>query len=155
MATGVGQPWASTLHLERAHIEHIPTTFALPATERRFPWSVGSDRPTPDRVLDRECLVQQWLALPLGEQHLELVRFIDQVEHRFVGGGARQGGNTVYVRPSSLGYYETGWVMAMVLHELLHNVTGLTDPDLQRNLGLSESGGSVNITLRLAADCLT
>ncbi len=62
--------------------------------------------------------------------------------------------STVYIRPSSFSYYGSGWIMATVLHELLHNITGLTDPDLQRNLGLSDSGGSVNITLRLAADCL-
>jgi len=48
----------------------------------------------------------------------------------------------------------TGYAAAVVMHELLHNITGLTDPDLQRNLGLSEAGGSNNITVRLLADCL-
>ena len=56
----------------------------------------------------------------------------------------------------SLSSIGDGWAMAVVLHELVHNTTGRTDPDLQRSLGIEDSnaGGSVNITLKLAASCL-
>lgn len=60
----------------------------------------------------------------------------------------------VYIRPEHFNSYGSGYLAAMMLHEVLHNVTGLTDPDLQRNLGLSEDGGSRNVTLRLMQDCL-
>lgn len=40
------------------------------------------------------------------------------------------------------------------MHELLHNVTGLTDPDLQSALGLPDGNGSDNISQKLLTDCL-
>jgi len=39
-----------------------------------------------------------------------------------------------------------------MLHEILHNVTGLTDGDIQSALGLG-GGVSNNITQRLIKDC--
>jgi hypothetical protein len=40
-----------------------------------------------------------------------------------------------------------------VLHEVLHNVTGLTDPDIERKLGLPDNGPSDVITQKLLKDC--
>jgi hypothetical protein len=40
---------------------------------------------------------------------------------------------------------------ATVLHEVLHNMTGLSDEELQQLFGLSTVGDSINITLKLRA----
>lgn len=39
-------------------------------------------------------------------------------------------------------------------HEVVHNITGLTDADIQRKLGLNEGEVSDNITQKLLKDCL-
>jgi hypothetical protein len=39
------------------------------------------------------------------------------------------------------------------MHEVIHNMTGLTDPDIQRALGLDETKPSDNITQKLKKDC--
>jgi hypothetical protein len=40
------------------------------------------------------------------------------------------------------------------MHELLHNLTGLTDPEIQTDLGLTQSAVTDNISQKLATDCL-
>ena len=47
-------------------------------------------------------------------------------------------------------YYQN---LATVLHEILHNVTGLSDDAIQTALGLSTSQVSNNITQKLLKDC--
>jgi hypothetical protein len=61
-------------------------------------------------------------------------------------------GNTVYINPSLINpgnFYQN---LGTMLHEILHNVTGLTDGDIQSALGLG-GGVSNNITQRLIKDC--
>ena len=62
-------------------------------------------------------------------------------------------GSTVYVRPSYVNSVGDAFLEALVMHELLHNITIFTDPDLE---GFFPSGGSGSndITLGLLADCL-
>jgi hypothetical protein len=43
---------------------------------------------------------------------------------------------------------------AMLLHEMMHNITGQTDPQLQGDLGLSTTAPSLNISNQLQTDCL-
>jgi RHS repeat-associated protein len=68
---------------------------------------------------------------------------------------AQLNGNTIYINPSLINsgpsnyYFNT----ATVLHEVLHNVTGLGDPAVQTDLGLPVSKDTSNITNRLIADC--
>jgi RHS repeat-associated protein len=67
---------------------------------------------------------------------------------------AELSGSTVYIdsrwiNPSGSAYYDR---VATMMHELIHNATGLTDPDIQRALGLP-SGASRNISDRLKKDC--
>jgi len=47
-------------------------------------------------------------------------------------------------------YYQD---ISIVLHEVLHNVTGMTDDMIQSALGLSTNAVSDNITQRLLKDC--
>jgi hypothetical protein len=63
------------------------------------------------------------------------------------------GGNEIFIRPMYVNQVGSGWLAATMMHELLHNITGLTDPDLQRSLGLPEANDTRNITVRLLADC--
>jgi RHS repeat-associated protein len=72
---------------------------------------------------------------------------------------AQLGGNAIYINAPLINpgdYYQD---ISVVLHELLHNVTGLTDPDIQSALGLpstDRNGKAVpsdNITQRLKKDC--
>ena len=65
------------------------------------------------------------------------------------------GGNRVFLNSKLIDidpahYYSN---ISTVLHELLHNVTGYTDSDIQRKLGLPDSNVSNNISQRLLKDC--
>ena len=62
------------------------------------------------------------------------------------------GGNHIYVNPGSFGL-RLGNV-ASIFHEVLHNVTGLTDDEIQSNLGLAVTPVTFNITQKLFDDCL-
>lgn len=66
---------------------------------------------------------------------------------------AELGGPNIYLSPAHVASLGTGGLEAMLFHELLHNVTGLTDPDLQRAMGLGAAGGSINITLKVIEKC--
>ena len=64
------------------------------------------------------------------------------------------GGSNIYVNPGLISpgnYFQN---LGTAFHEVVHNVTGLTDPDIQRALGLNESPISENITQKLIRDCL-
>ena len=74
--------------------------------------------------------------------------------HPNVGAVSDLNGNRIFVRPSYFEFIGQGYALAVVMHELVHNVTGLTDDRIQRLLGLPATGGSRNITLQLLVDCL-
>ncbi len=64
------------------------------------------------------------------------------------------GGSNIYVNPgliSSGNYFQN---LGVAFHEVIHNVTGLTDTDIQKALGLKDSPITDNITQRLIRDCL-
>ena len=63
------------------------------------------------------------------------------------------GGSNIYVNPGliNLGNYFQN--LGTAFHEVLHNVSGLTDPDIQRALALNENAPSDNITQKLIKDC--
>jgi len=66
---------------------------------------------------------------------------------------AQLGAPGIYLNASLINtgnYYQD---ISVLLHELLHNVTGLTDPDIQSAFGLSTSAPSDNITQKLLKDC--
>jgi len=66
---------------------------------------------------------------------------------------AQLGGPDIYLNAALINPTDYYTDMATVLHEVLHNVSGLTDPDLQRRLGLPESSVTDNITKKLLNDC--
>jgi RHS repeat-associated protein len=66
---------------------------------------------------------------------------------------AQLSGNAIYINPSLINptnYYQN---LGTVLHEILHNVTGLSDDQIQGALGLSTNQVSNNITQKLIKDC--
>jgi RHS repeat-associated protein len=66
---------------------------------------------------------------------------------------AQLGGPAIYVDPAKFDVADYWQNLATVMHEVLHNVTGLTDSDIQRKLGLDENKPSHNITEKLKKDC--
>ena len=66
---------------------------------------------------------------------------------------AQLNGITIYLNASLIdpsAYFQD---IGIVLHELLHNVTGLSDGDIQSAFGLSTNQPSNNITQKLIKDC--
>ncbi len=64
------------------------------------------------------------------------------------------GGSNIYVNPGLINpgnYFQN---LGTAFHEVVHNVSGLTDSDIQRALGLEESPITNNITQKLIRDCL-
>jgi len=66
---------------------------------------------------------------------------------------AQLDGNTNYDDPFSINALNPHTTLGTVFHELLHNITGLTDVDIQKILGLAQSPATFNITQRILADC--
>jgi len=66
---------------------------------------------------------------------------------------AQLGGNNIYINSVLIDPKNYFQDISIVLHELLHNVTGLTDSDIQSAFGLSTKGVSDNITQKLLKDC--
>jgi hypothetical protein len=66
---------------------------------------------------------------------------------------AQLNGNTIYINPALVNPNSYFQNLGVVLHEILHNVTGLTDNAIQSAFGLSTSGVSDNITQKLIKDC--
>ena len=65
------------------------------------------------------------------------------------------GGNRVFINPEAFINSGTNWNSATLLHELIHNVTGKLDQELQYDLfglgGMSPNAG--NITDQITKDC--
>jgi hypothetical protein len=61
--------------------------------------------------------------------------------------------NDIYVNAGLVNGMTTYQQEAMLLHELLHNITGQTDDVIQEELNLPTSAGSQNIGDKLQADC--
>ncbi len=72
---------------------------------------------------------------------------------------AQLGGPDIYLNAALINPTDYYTDIATVLHELLHNVSGLTDPDIQNDLGLptvDKNGNPIssdNITKKLLKDC--
>jgi len=66
---------------------------------------------------------------------------------------AELGGNDIYVDPAKINPADYFFNKATAFHEVIHNITGMTDPDIQRALGLKENVPSENITKKLEGDC--
>ncbi len=66
---------------------------------------------------------------------------------------AQLGGPAIYVDPAKFNVSDYWTNLSIVFHEVLHNVTSLTDSDIQGKLGLDQSGPSHNITEKLKKDC--
>lgn len=64
------------------------------------------------------------------------------------------GGPKIYVNPTMINPHDYFQNLGLVFHEVLHNVTGLTDPDIQRAFGLDQDKPSSNIAQKLINDCL-
>jgi len=63
------------------------------------------------------------------------------------------GGHNIYVNPAMINVSAYWKNLGLVFHEVTHNITGLTDNDIQRALGLSENVPSDNIANQLRKDC--
>jgi hypothetical protein len=61
-------------------------------------------------------------------------------------------GHDIYVDPTWVNSFSDNQTAALLLHELVHNVTGQVDSTLQSDLGLPD-GNSVNIANKLQVDC--
>jgi len=66
---------------------------------------------------------------------------------------AQMNGNTIYINSSLISASNFFQNLGVVLHEILHNVTGLDDPDIETKLGLPTSPVSDIITKKLIKDC--
>ncbi|MGZ3727370.1 MAG: hypothetical protein ACXWQQ_16330 [Pseudobdellovibrio sp.] len=67
---------------------------------------------------------------------------------------AQMGRSIIYLNAGLINpnaYYQN---LATVLHELLHNVTSLTDSDIQRKFNIPEGVSSENISKKMSDDCL-
>jgi hypothetical protein len=63
-------------------------------------------------------------------------------------------GNNIYISSGWVNGMTANQQEALLLHELLHNITGKTDDVLQGALGLSVGAPSQNIADKLGQDCL-
>jgi hypothetical protein len=63
-------------------------------------------------------------------------------------------GSNIYINAAWVNGMTTSQQTAMLLHELLHGITGLTDDAIQGALGLPTNTASQNIGNKLQADCL-
>lgn len=67
---------------------------------------------------------------------------------------AQSPGNNIYINAGWVNGMTSSQQEAMLLHELLHNITGSVDSVLQGDLGLSTTAPSQNIGDKLEKDCL-
>lgn len=63
------------------------------------------------------------------------------------------GGHDIYLNPARISNTDYFQNMAVTMHEVIHNLTGLTDADIQKALGLPDSNVTDNITQKLKGDC--
>jgi RHS repeat-associated protein len=66
---------------------------------------------------------------------------------------AQLGGANIYVNVGMIQGGNSWNNRGLVLHEVLHNITGYTDPDIQLRLGLPQVAATNNITQKLITDC--
>jgi hypothetical protein len=66
---------------------------------------------------------------------------------------AQLGGSTIYLNAAHINPSDYYGDLSTVLHEVLHNVTSLTDQDIQRLFGLPQAQVTANITQKLLKDC--
>ena len=64
------------------------------------------------------------------------------------------GGNTIYINPNLVNFSTGSENIATYIHEVIHNATGLLDPDIQRALNLPEGHGTKNISDLLQKQCV-
>ena len=62
-------------------------------------------------------------------------------------------GNRIFISTQYFDTIGSGYAIAVIAHELLHNITGKTDDGLQSALGIPVTNNSNNITLKLLGDC--
>jgi hypothetical protein len=62
-------------------------------------------------------------------------------------------GNNIYINASWVNGMNTPQQEGLLLHEMIHNITGLTDGDIQSKLGLPTNAASQNIGDKLQKDC--
>jgi hypothetical protein len=67
---------------------------------------------------------------------------------------AQASGNTIYVAANWINGMSALDQEALLLHEVLHNITGKIDYDLQLALNISTSAASQNIGDTFKKDCL-
>ena len=67
---------------------------------------------------------------------------------------AQANGSNIYINASWVNGMGVGDRQAMLLHEILHNITGKFDEDLQGSLGVPVGAASQNIGDKLKRDCL-
>jgi hypothetical protein len=63
------------------------------------------------------------------------------------------GGPNIYANPALINPTNYFQNLGTAAREVLHNVSGLTDPDIQRALALNVNAPSDNITQKLIKDC--
>jgi hypothetical protein len=63
------------------------------------------------------------------------------------------GGNGIYINPRYFADSSLCLEVGTIMHELLHNLTGLTDDQIESNLGITNAVGSYGITIQLLANC--
>jgi len=68
---------------------------------------------------------------------------------------AQMGGSAIYINSIYINPASVTQNLGIVLHELLHNVSGLTDGDIQDALGIEQTNVTDNITQKLIADCFS
>jgi RHS repeat-associated protein len=95
-----------------------------------------------------------------ANQQLALAQYGNQTIRNYLmnkGSGAAAvssaGGNLVFLNYNQFGGLSALDNEATLMHEALHNATGLTDSQLQSKLGLSQ-GSSQNITNSMLTDCV-
>lgn len=66
---------------------------------------------------------------------------------------AQLNGSAIYISSAWVNGMSTGDQQAMLLHEMVHNLTALTDDRIQTMLSLSTKEPSQNISDKLKKDC--
>jgi RHS repeat-associated protein len=66
---------------------------------------------------------------------------------------AQLNGNNIYINPAWVNGMSTQQQEGMLLHEMVHNITGMTDPAIQSALNISTTQASQNISDKLMTDC--
>jgi hypothetical protein len=82
---------------------------------------------------------------------VSMVQFM--VNNPYTAAVAQLNGSNIYINASWVNGMNTQQQEAMLLHEMLHNITGFADGDIQSKLGLPTNAASQNISDKLMKDC--